>query len=58
MQQYEKEYDEHKKIMKLHRKVKQFKRVILYKIYDITFKGVSPNLSEEFKIYDLSEERD
>lgn len=44
--------------MKLHRKVKQFKRVILYKIYDITFKGVSPNLSEEFKIYDLSEERD
>jgi hypothetical protein len=29
--------------MKLHRKVKQFKRVILYKIYDITFKGFSPN---------------
>lgn len=40
--------------MKLHRKIKQSKRAILYKIYDITFKGISPNLKEEFIIYDLS----
>ena len=32
--------------MNLHRKVKQTKRAILYKIYDITFKGLSPNLNE------------
>lgn len=44
MNKYEREYEEHKKLMKMHRRVKQFKRVILYKIYDITFKGVSPNL--------------
>lgn len=43
--------------MKMHSKIKQFKRVILYKIYDITFKGVSPNLKEEFVIYDMSDDR-
>lgn len=46
MRRYEKEYDEHKKIMNLHRKVKKNKRAIIYRIYDITFKGVSSNLQE------------
>lgn len=40
--------------MNLHRKVKQYKRVILYKIYDITFKSLTPNLKEVFSIYDHS----
>lgn len=39
--------------MNLHRKVKQ-KRVILYKIHDIKFKGLTPDLEEIFTIYDIS----
>jgi len=32
--------------MKMHMKIKQLKRTILYKIYDITFRGYAPDLKE------------
>ena len=40
--------------MNLHRKVKESKRVVIYRIYDIKFKGISPNLAEEFVITDIT----
>lgn len=55
MSKYQDEYREHKRLMKLHMKVKQLKRTILYKIYDITFKGYTPDLKEQFTIFDITE---
>ena len=40
--------------MRLHSKVKPFKKEIVFRIYDITFKGVTPNVNEIFIIYALS----
>lgn len=54
MKKYEHEYKEHRKIMNLHRKVKEEKRSIIYRIYDIVFKGITPDLREEFTLYDVT----
>lgn len=43
--------------MRLHSKIKPFKKEIVFKIYDITFKGVTPNVNEVFVIYALSNKK-
>ena len=45
MKKYEKEYFEHRKLMKLRSKIKPSVGITMYKIHDIAFKNVSPDPS-------------
>lgn len=57
MRKYKKEYNEHKKIINMHCKTQKTKKTVLYRIYDIAFKDLMPDLHQNFTISQIHKSR-